>query len=77
MELEINNLPTQHDRHAYYELWLTRNGKALAPCGTFRVNQRTTTVRLSVPYDFKGFDGWVVTRQDPGTHDPGPVVLTT
>ena len=77
MELEINNLPTQHDRHAYYELWLTRDGKALAPCGTFRVNQRTTTVRLSVPYDFKGFDGWVVTKQDPGTHDPGPVVLTT
>jgi hypothetical protein len=38
---------------------------------------RTTTVRLSVPYNFKGFDGWVVTRQDAGAQDPGPVVLTT
>jgi hypothetical protein len=77
MQLEINNLPTQHDPRAYYELWLTRNGKPVAPCGTFRVNARTTTVRLSVPYDFKGFDGWVVTRQDAGAHEPGPVVLTT
>jgi hypothetical protein len=77
MELELNNLPTQPDPRAYYELWLTRNGKAIAPCGTFRVNARTTTVRLSVPYDFKRFDGWVVTRQAAGKHDPGPVVLTT
>lgn len=77
MELEVNNLPTQSDRRAYYELWLTRNGKPVAPCGTFRVNQRTTTIRLSVPYDFRRFNGWVVTRQ--GVHDngPGPVVLST
>jgi hypothetical protein len=77
MQLEINNLPTQPDPRAYYELWLTDNGKPIAPCGTFRVNARTTTVRLSVPYDFKRFDGWVVTRQDAGKHEPGPVVLTT
>jgi len=77
MQLEINNLPTQHDPRAYYELWLTRDGKPIAPCGTFRVNARTTTIRLSVPYDFKGFDGWVVTKQGAGKHEPGPVVLTT
>ncbi|MDX6451063.1 MAG: hypothetical protein QOH16_1112 [Gaiellaceae bacterium] len=77
MQLEINNLPTQPDPRAYYELWLTRNGKPVAPCGTFRVNARTTTIRLSVPYDFKGFNGWVVTKQDAGVHEPGPVVLTT
>jgi hypothetical protein len=77
MELEVNNLPTQKDPHAYYELWLSRKGKAIAPCGTFRVNARTTTLRLSVPYDFKRFDGWIVTRQDAGKHEPGPVVLTT
>jgi len=29
----------------------TRDGKPLAPCGSFRVNARTTTVRLSVPYN--------------------------
>jgi hypothetical protein len=77
MELEVNNLPTQSSPAAYYELWLSRNGKPIAPCGTFRVNPRTTTVRLSVPYDFKRFDGWVVTKQDTDAQDPGPVVLST
>jgi hypothetical protein len=77
MQLEVNNLPTQSDRRAYYELWLTRDGKPIAPCGTFRVNARTTTLRLSVPYDFKRFDGWVVTRQAANDNGPGPVVLKT
>ena len=77
MQLEVNNLPTQPDKRAYYELWLTRNGKPVAPCGAFRVNARTTTVRLSVPYDFKRFDGWVVTTQGANDHRPGRVVLTT
>lgn len=77
MQLEVNNLPTQNDARAYYELWLTHNGKPVAPCGTFRVNARTTTVKFSVPYDFKRFDGWVVTKQPAGVHTPGPVVLTT
>lgn len=77
MLLEVNNLPTQKDPRAYYELWLTRDGKPVAPCGSFRVNARTTTVRLSVPYDFGGYDGWVVTRQAARQHTPGPVVLTT
>jgi hypothetical protein len=77
MQLEINNLPTQKNPRAYYELWLTKNGKPVAPCGSFRVNARTTTVRLSVPYSLKGYDGWIVTKQDAGVHTPGPVVLTT
>jgi hypothetical protein len=77
MQLELNNLPTQKDPRAYYELWLSRKGKPIAPCGSFRVNARTTTVRLSVPYDFKQFDGWVVTRQGANDNAPGTVVLTT
>jgi len=77
MQLEVNNLPTQPDPRAYYELWLTRNGKPIAPCGSFRVNARTTTIRLSVPYDFRRFDGWVVTRQGANDRAPGAVVLTT
>jgi hypothetical protein len=77
MELEVNNLPTQPNPRAYYELWLSRHGKPVALCGTFRVNARTTTIRLSVPYDFKRFDGWVVTKQDTEAHEPGPVVLST
>jgi hypothetical protein len=77
MLLEVNNLPTQSAPGAYYELWLTRGGKPVASCGSFRVNERTTTVHLSVPYALRGFTGWVVTRQDAGHHEPGPVVLTT
>lgn len=76
MQLEVNNLP-QQPRPGYYELWLTRRGKPVAPCGSFRVNARTTTVRLSVPYDFSHFDGWVVTRQGADDHGAGPVVLRT
>lgn len=77
MELEVNNLPRQPVPRDYYELWLTSHGKPVAPCGSFRVNERTTTVRLSVPYDFTHFDGWIVTRQRAGHHTPGPTVLTT
>jgi hypothetical protein len=77
MQLEVNNLPTQKEPTAYYELWLTQHGKPSAACGTFRVNARTTTVRFSVPYDFKRFDGWVITRQDTDRQDPGPAVLST
>jgi hypothetical protein len=38
---------------------------------------RTTTVRFSVPYNFKRFDGWVITRQGVNDNGPGPVVLST
>ena len=76
MQLEVSNLPRQPAKQ-YYELWLTRNGKPVAPCGYFRVNSTTTNVRFSVPYDFKRFDGWVITRQAAREHGAGTVVLTT
>ena len=76
MQFEVTGLPTQHDPRAYYELWVTRNGKATAPCGSFRVHGKTTRVRFTVPYDFERFDGWVVTEQPAGMHTPGRVVLT-
>jgi hypothetical protein len=63
--------------HGYYEVFLTRNGKIWAPCGTFRVEGATSavSVKLNAPYDLRRGDGWVVTRQLPGHHDAGPVVL--
>jgi len=63
--------------HAYYTLWLTKQGKPVAPCGTFRAHGDRTSVTFTVAYPLKRFDGWVVTRQNPGHHEPGPVVLTT
>lgn len=63
--------------HGYYEVFLTRNGKIWAPCGTFRVEGATSavSVKLNAPYDLRRGDGWVVTRQLPGHHEAGPVVL--
>jgi hypothetical protein len=77
MELVAHGLPEQKQRDAYYELWITRDGKPVLACGSFRVNGETTTVRLSVPYSFKGIDGWVVTAHRPGQSEPGRVILTT
>ena len=77
MIVEVAGLPEQTDQRAYYELWLTRKGKTVAPCGSFRVHGKTTTVRLTVPYRLRTFDGWVVTAQPADEHEPGNVVLTT
>ena len=51
----------------YYELLLTRNGKPVAVCGSFKVkSEGATTVRLGASYDLSNFDGWVVR---PYVHD--------
>jgi hypothetical protein len=45
----------------YYELLLTRDGRPLATCGSFKVKaEGETTVRLGASYDVSRFDGWVV-----------------
>jgi hypothetical protein len=77
MEMIVNGLPEQPNPRAYYTLYLTRAGKPVAPCGTFRVHGKTTRIRFTVPYRLTRFDGWVVTRQPAGVHTPGPVVLST
>jgi hypothetical protein len=61
----------------YYDLYLTRNGKPVALCGSFNVVGSEATVRLSAAYDLGHFDrdGWVVTRQVPPNHAPRDVVL--
>ena len=77
MLVEVTGLPQQASPRAYYELWLTRNGKPVASCGYFRVHDKTTRVRFTVPYRFSRFDGWVVTEQPARVRTPGRVVLTT
>lgn len=77
MLVSVTGLPKQAQPKAYYELWLSRNGKPIAPCGGFRVHGKTTTIRLTVPYALHGFDGWVVTAVEPGQRDPGRVVMQT
>jgi hypothetical protein len=51
----------------YYELLLTKDGKPVAVCGSFKVkSQGATTIRLGASYDLRNFDGWVVR---PYVHD--------
>jgi hypothetical protein len=59
----------------YYDLYLSRNGKPIALCGTFNVRRGETVVRMSAAYELTKFDGWIVTRQNPGEHDPTDIVL--
>jgi hypothetical protein len=60
----------------YYEMFLTHGHKAAATCGTFRVAKSGDTIRLNAPYNFRSFDGWVVTLERPGNNQH-PIVLTT
>ncbi len=61
-------------RGAYYEMYLTRNHQPIATCGAFVIRRPTATVRLNAPYNLRAYDGWVVTREAPGSGSR-PVVL--
>jgi hypothetical protein len=76
MQLNVTGLPKMPPR-GYYAVFLVRNGKIYAPCGTFVVAGAThgTSVRLNAPYTLQHGDSWVITKQMPGNHEPGPIVL--
>ena len=59
----------------FYEMYLTRHGKAVATCGTFRLTSGDS-VRLNAPYNLRSYSGWIVTREGRGT-TTHPVVLRT
>ena len=61
--LEVTGLPKlPGDR--YYSLWLEKDGKYGAACGTFNVGEGTTTVRWSVSYRLSQYDAWVISEHD-------------
>ena len=76
MELAALGLPKLPAR-GYYEVFLVRNGKPWAPCGSFVVKNEKVgvSVRLNAPYRLRPSDSWIVTRQSWGDNDAGPVVL--
>jgi hypothetical protein len=76
MIVRVSNLKELPPR-GYYNVYLTRDGRPVAPCGSFVVSGTTTEVSLNVPYPLKRFDGWAITLQPPGVHEPGRVVLHT
>jgi hypothetical protein len=69
--LHVSGLPQQKPG-ASYELWLTKDGKRLQSCGSFRVYGKQTVVHMNAPWPLKKFDGWIVT-----TDDHAQVLLTT
>ena len=68
MVMRVRGLRESRNRDDYYELWLTRNGELADSCGRFIVTDGVTEVALTVPYGFKRYDGWVVTRR--GSDEP-------
>ena len=63
LEMHVSGLKPNAGGRDWYELWLTKDGKAIASCGRFTVDRNRTTVQLSVPYQLRGYDGWIVTRR--------------
>jgi hypothetical protein len=58
----------------YYILFMTKNGKPVVPCGTFRVRSRQpTTLHFTVAYDPANFDGLQLTRYRHGDHKDVPL----
>jgi hypothetical protein len=76
MELAALGLPKLPPK-SYYEVFLVRNGKPWAPCGSFVVKNEKVgvSVRLNAPYRLRPTDSWIVTRQTWGVRGPGPTVL--
>jgi len=76
MKISVTGLP-KLPPHGYYTVYLVRNGKPFAPCGYFVISgpDRGTSVWLNAPYKLQPRDTWVVTKQLPGHHEAGPVVL--
>jgi hypothetical protein len=73
LELQVVGLK-QLPKGSWYTLYLTKHKRPSEVCGTFRVHAGTTTVRMNAPYNFREFDGWIVTTQTAGGK-PGPPLL--
>jgi hypothetical protein len=60
MELTVDGLPPAPGDRTF-ELWLTRDGKLAALCGSFvTASDGSAVVPINAPYDFGEYDGWVV-----------------
>lgn len=64
MAMTVRGLPRLRQGERY-ELWLTKSGKLIESCGTFRTDG-DTVVYLNAPFKLRG-KGWAVTRA--GSHE--------
>jgi hypothetical protein len=76
LKVDVENLP-ELPKGQYYEMFLSRGAdQRAASCGTFRVSGSQDDIRLNAPYSLNTFNGWIVTREKPGSAKH-PVVLST
>ena len=77
MILKVSGLkPTKPE--GYYELMLARDGKPIAPCGSFNVRRDgTAEVQLNAPYPLTRTTEWVVTVHPERHIENPPIVMTT
>jgi len=73
LELQVVGLK-ELPNGGWYTLYLTKDRKPSEVCGRFRVHAGTTTVQMNAPYDFRNYDGWIVTATT-STGRPGPALL--
>jgi hypothetical protein len=63
MLVDVKGLPPARERQLY-QLWLTREGKPVALCGSFLTEpDGTAVVSMNAPWRLSDFDGWVVVER--------------
>jgi Anti-sigma-K factor rskA len=70
LELDVDGLP-QLSGDRYYVLWLAKDGKYAATCGSFKV-QGHTVVNMTASYRLSDYDAWVISE----ARDNAPWLLT-
>jgi len=71
LRLQVDGLP-ELGGDGYYVLWLAKNGKYAATCGTFKVRGETT-IDMTVSYRLTEYDGWVISE----ARDDAPWLLSS
>ena len=63
MELEVSGLAPTRDGQLF-QLWLTKDGKPAALCGSFLTDpDGTAVVPMNAPWRLNDFDGWIVVER--------------
>jgi hypothetical protein len=70
LRLQVDGLP-ELGGDDYYVLWLAKDGKYAATCGTFKA-RGDTTIDMTVSYRLSDYDAWVISE----AQDDAPWLLT-
>jgi hypothetical protein len=70
LRLQVDGLP-ELGGDGYYVLWLAKDGKYAATCGTFKV-RGDTTIDMTVSYRLSEYDAWVISE----ARDDAPWLLS-